>query len=123
MQAQDLVLLQCDSGVAKSLVAALTSSFRSIHHVSSLDELRTSIAKHRASIAILDIEKTSFVDVERLSHDFPTACIVCTHRCADEEMWTAALNAGAADLLPSSDTRGIVQAALKTGAAAHSTAA
>lgn len=123
MQAQDLVLLQWDSSVAQCLVAALASSFRSIHHVSSLDELRTSIAKHRASIAILDVERTSFMDVERLSHDFPAAAIVCTHRCADEEMWTAALNAGAADLLPSADTRGIVQAALKTGAADHSAAA
>jgi DNA-binding NarL/FixJ family response regulator len=123
MQAQDLVLLQCDSTVAQSLVAALSSSFRSIHHVGSLDEVRSSIAKHRASIAILDIERASFSDVERLSHDFPAASIVCTHRCADEEMWTAALNAGAADLLPSSDTRGIVQAALKTGATARSAAA
>jgi DNA-binding NarL/FixJ family response regulator len=123
MQAQNLVLLQCDSVVAQSLVAALSSSFRSIHHVSSLDEVRSSIAKHRASIAILDIEKASFSDVECLSHDFPAASIVCTHRCADEEMWTAALNAGAADLLPSCDTRGIVRAALKTGATARCAAA
>jgi DNA-binding NtrC family response regulator len=123
MQPQDLVLLQCDSNLAQSLVSALSSSFHSVHYVSSLDELRTSIAKHRASIAILDMEKASLSDVERLSHDFPAACIVCTHRCADEEMWTAAMNAGACDLVPSTDTRGVVQAVLRTGASARSAAA
>jgi len=123
MQTQDLVLLQWDSVVAQSLVAALSSSFRSIHHVSSLDEVRNSIAKHRSTIAILDIERASFADVERLVREFPAASIVCTHRCADEQMWTAALGAGASDLLPSFDTRGIVQAALKTGTAARSVAA
>jgi DNA-binding NarL/FixJ family response regulator len=123
MQAQDLVLFQCDSTVARSLVAALTNSFRSVHHVSSLGEVRSSIAKHRASIAILDIENASFSDVQSLLHDFPSAYIVCTHRCADEEMWTAALNAGAADLLPSADTPGIVQAALRTSAVSRSAAA
>ena len=123
MQTEDLVLLQWDSVVAQSLVAALSSSFRSIHHVSSLDEVRNSIAKHRSTIAILDIERASFADVERLVREFPAASIVCTHRCADEHMWTAALGAGASDLLPSFDTRGIVQAALKTGIAARSVAA
>jgi DNA-binding NtrC family response regulator len=123
MQPQDLVLLQCDSKIAQALVSALSNSFRSIHHVRSVDDLRTSIAKHRASIAILDMEQTSLSDVECLSRDFPTASIVCTHRCADEDMWTAAMNAGASDLLPSADTRGIVQAALRSGAAARSAAA
>jgi DNA-binding NarL/FixJ family response regulator len=123
MQVQTLVLLQRDSVIAQSLVVALSSSFHSVYHVSSLDELRNSIAKHRASIAILDMEKASFSEVERLARDFPAASIVCTHRCADEEMWTAALGAGASDLLPSFDTRGIVQAALKTSVVAGSAAA
>jgi DNA-binding NtrC family response regulator len=123
MRAQDVVLLQCDSRIAQSLVSALSNSFRSIHQVSSLDELRTSIAKHRTSIAILDMEKASLSEVKLLSHDFPAASIVCIHRCADEDMWTAAMNAGACDLVPSTDTRGVVQAALRTGATARSAAA
>lgn len=120
---QDLVLLQCDSNVAQSLVSALSNSFSSVHQVNSLGELRSSIAKHRASIAILDMEKATLSDVERLSREFPAACIVCTHRCADEEMWTAALNAGACDLCPATDTRSIVQAALRTSASVRSAAA
>lgn len=77
-----------------------------------MDELRASIAKHRAGVAILDIETAPLSEVERLSHDFPGACLVCTHRCADEEMWARALQAGAADVCPSTDTASIIRSVL-----------
>jgi len=117
------VLLQSDSGVAESLVAALSSCFDSVHLAHSLNELRTSIAQHRARVAILDLEKASLSDVKSLSGDFPGACIVCTHRCADEEMWTAALNAGAADVCPTSDTAAILRAALEHTSTSRTAAA
>src|SRR5271170_493416 len=123
MQPLNVVLLQSDSKVARSLLSSLSDSFRSIHLAKSLGELRTSMAKHRAAVAILDMETASFSDVERLSHDFPAACIVCTHRLADEEMWTAALNAGACDVCPPTDTRGILRAALGSGGLSRSVAA
>jgi hypothetical protein len=112
MQQFDVVLLQSDGRVAKSLVSALWPSVGSVREVNSLGELRTSIAKHRAEVAILDLEKASLSDVQYLAREFPGACIVCTHRCADEEMWAAALNAGASDVCPADDTRAILRAAL-----------
>jgi len=123
MQSQDLVILHCDPSVAETLLSALRISFRSIHHVTSVTELRASFAKHRPGIAILDIEKASLLELEHLSREFPGAGIICTHRCADEEMWAAALNAGACDLVSSYDMNGIVQAALRTGALARPAAA
>jgi len=114
MPSLHVVLLQSDSQVAQSLVSSLSNRFDSIHLTRSLGELRSSIARHRARIAIVDLEKASISDVKVLSADFPGACIVCTHRCADEEMWTAALNAGAADVCSTSDMRAIVQAAMGT---------
>lgn len=123
MQPLNVVLLQSDSRVAQSLVSALTSTFSSVHQVQSLGELRTSIAKHRAGIAILDMEAASLSDVEHLSREFPKACIVCTHRLADEDMWTAALNAGAVDVCPPSDTQGILRTALRNGPMTQSAAA
>ena len=123
MQAQELVVLHCNPTIAQLLVPALRNSFPSIHHVTSVQELRASIAKHRPSIAILDLENASLGDLQELAREFPGACIVCTHRCADEEMWAAALNAGAWDLICSFDTQGIVQAALRTGMAARVAAA
>jgi len=114
MPSLHVVLLQSDSEVAQSLVSALSNAFDSVHLTHSLSELRTSIARHRAHVAILDLEKASLSEVRNLCDDFPGACVVCTHRCADEEMWAAALNAGAADVYDSSDTRSIVQAARGT---------
>lgn len=114
MQAFDVILLQSDSQVAQSLVSALSPSVGSVRQVHSVGELRNSIAKHRAGIAILDIERTSLSEVEILTREFPAASIVCTHRCADEEMWAAALNAGASDVCRASDTSAIVHAALSS---------
>jgi DNA-binding NarL/FixJ family response regulator len=112
MQQFDVVLLQSDFRVAQSLVSALWPTVGSVREVNSLGELRTSIAKHRAEVAILDLEKASISDVQYLAQEFPGACIVCTHRCADEEMWAAALNAGASDVCPADDTQAILRAAL-----------
>jgi DNA-binding NtrC family response regulator len=123
MQPLNVVLLQSDSRVAESLVSALASSSTSVRQVKSLGELRNSIEKHVAGIAILDMEAASISDVARLSHEFPKARIVCTHRLADEDMWAAALNAGATDVCPPSDTRGILRAALGNGAITQSAAA
>jgi len=113
MQPLNVVLLQSDSRAAQALVSALANTFGAVHQVQSLGEVRTSIAKHRAHIAILDMEAASIADVEHLSREFPKACIVCTHRLADEDMWTAAMNAGAVDVYPPSDTRGILRTALQ----------
>jgi hypothetical protein len=113
MQPLNVVLLQSDSRAAQSLVSALANIFGAVHQVQSLGELRASIAKHRARIAILDMEAASISDIEHLSREFPKACIVCTHRLADEDLWTAALNAGAVDVYPPSDTRGILRTALQ----------
>ncbi len=112
MQSLSVVILQGDAGVSQSLVAALSQAFFSVQQVQSLDELRNRIAKHRAEVAILDIEAAPLPEVEHLSRDFSGVCIVCTHRVADEEMWAAALQAGAADVCPANDIPAILRAAL-----------
>jgi len=107
-----VVLLQSNPEVEQSLAATLLSSFRSVHAVRSLEELRAGILKHRARVVILDMEMAPLPEVERLSHEFPGLSVVCTHRLADEEMWTAALSAGASDICPTYDTHSILTAAL-----------
>jgi DNA-binding NarL/FixJ family response regulator len=115
MQFLNVVLFQQDLTLAQGLVIALADHFKSVRQAQSLEELRASIAKHRAVIAILDMEAVSIPDIEHLSQEFPTACIICTHRLADDRLWTAALNAGAVDMCPPSDTQGILRAALRNG--------
>jgi DNA-binding NarL/FixJ family response regulator len=123
MQPLNVVLLQSDPGTVQSLIAPLGSCFRSVHQARSFGDVRNSVAQHTAELVILDIEMASLPEVERLSRDFPRVCIVCNHRLADEQMWTAALTAGAADCCASSDPRSIVEAACRYGNCAQSMAA
>ncbi|HTA23672.1 MAG TPA: hypothetical protein VK763_09080 [Terriglobales bacterium] len=111
MQSLTVVLLEGDARVAESLVFALSQNFSSVQRVQSVGEVRNRIAKNRAEVAILDIEAAPLSEVEHLSHDFPGARIVCTHRLADETLWAAALQAGASDVCPANDITGIVRAA------------
>jgi DNA-binding NtrC family response regulator len=122
MQSLTVVLLQGDARIAESLISALSRGFSHVQQVQSLGEVRNRIAKHRSEVAILDIEAASLPEVKRLSQDFPGVRIVCTHRIADEEMWTAAMQAGATDVCPANDTACIVRAALGS-LQSHSTAA
>jgi DNA-binding NtrC family response regulator len=112
MQPLNVVLLQSDSGISQNLVASLSASDQHVHLARSSEELRRSIVNYHAGAVIVDLEAAPLSEVERLSHDFPDVSIVCNHRIADEQMWTASLTAGAADCCPSSDTKAIAKAAL-----------
>lgn len=114
MQSFSVVLQQSDPQIAQSLASSLSDSFKLVQVNGSLGELRRSIARHRAGVAVLDMEEISLSDVEILSREFPGINIVCTHRLADEKLWAEALNAGAADVCPSNDTAAIVAATKRT---------
>lgn len=112
MQPLNVVLLQSDSTISRNLIASLSDAENRVHLARSSNELRSSIVNHHANAVILDMEVSSLSDVEQLSREFPQVSIVCNHRLADEQMWTATLTAGAKDCCPSSDTKGIARAAL-----------
>jgi DNA-binding NarL/FixJ family response regulator len=112
MNPLNVVLLQGDPKNVRSLAASLCHHFPAIHTAWSFADLREKIVRHRAQLVIVDMEMASMSDIQVLHRDFPVVGIVCTHRVADEDMWMAALDAGAADVCPSSDTRSIVTAAL-----------
>jgi DNA-binding response OmpR family regulator len=117
MKPLSIVVCQSDSRLAQSLAASLCNYFRSVQVLSSVEEVRTAALRRRADVAILDMEMACLPEVERLHRDFSGLCIVCTHRLADEEMWTAVLNAGASDICHSADTQGILMAALRNAKA------
>jgi DNA-binding NarL/FixJ family response regulator len=108
-----VAILQSDSRTVRSLASSLCHHFHAIHAARSMEELREAIAKHRPEVAILDVEMVPLSEIERLHREFTGVCIVATHRLADEEMWTAALAAGAADVCSSRDTPSIVNSALR----------
>ena len=115
MKPLSVVLLQTDAGTSRALAASLCHHFHAIFCVNSITELRESVLKHRPEVAVIDIELANLSEVQQMSRDLPGMCIVCTHRLADEEMWTAALGAGATDVCRSRDTRAIVTSTLRYG--------
>jgi DNA-binding response OmpR family regulator len=111
MQALTIVVFQRDPRLAQALASTLSIHYHSVHVAGSIEELLTDIPRYRADVAVLDIEASCLAEVTRLHREFPTVSIVCTHRVADEEMWAAALNAGASDMCPAFDTQEILMSA------------
>jgi len=119
---QSVVVLEKDPKVARSLAGGLRPHF-SVHVIQSREELREKLNKNRPEAVVLNIEYWRLTEVESLHHDFPELPIVCTHRIPDEEMWMAALEAGASDVCPTDDVETVLTSvrrsmALSRGAAA-----
>ncbi len=123
MRSLNVVVASHDSQTAMQLAASLNQHFHSVSVANSLEEMRRAIPKHRAQLAIVDLELASLTDVEQLSHEFGHTSIVCTHRIPDEEMWASALAAGAIDCCQNADASGIVQAVTRNVRLARSNAA
>lgn len=118
-----IVVLARDPEMAQSLAGGLRRHFPSVHLTHSRDELRDEVAKNSPQAVILDIEHSRLVDVENLHRDFPALPIVCTHRIPDEEMWMAALEAGAADVCAADDVSNVLTSVLRSVAMARLAAA
>ena len=121
--AQSVVVLERDPKVAQSLAGGLRTHFHFVHLTGSRDELRAQVTTNRPEAVVLDIEYSRLTDVRSLHHDFPALPIVCTHRIPDEEMWMAALEAGASDMCPSDDVQNVLTSVLRSVALAGSASA
>lgn len=118
----NVVVLEKDPGVARSLAGGLRPHF-SVHLTCSREELRDNVARTNPQAVIFNIEYWRLTDVESLRRDFPELPIVCTHRIPDEEMWMAALAAGATDVCPGDDVGNVLTSVLRNTAIARSAAA
>ena len=118
-----VVVLESNPKVAQSLAGQLSSHFHSVHLASSGDELRERVARNRPEVVILDMESSRLIDVRNLHRDFPSLPIVCTHRIPDDELWVAALEAGASDVCPADDVQNVLTSVLRNVAISHSAAA
>ena len=118
-----VVVLANDPMVAKSLAGGLRPHFQTVHITRSRDEMRDKVAKNKPGAVVLDIESSLLTDVESLHRDFPALPIVCTHRIPDEEMWMAALDAGAVDVCPSDDVNNVLTSVLRSLAISQGAAA
>jgi DNA-binding NtrC family response regulator len=113
MERTNVVLYNKDVEVAKLLADGLAGHVRSTFLAQSCDEIRPTVAQHRAGVLVLDVEGLSLDVVQRLRQEFPALSIVCTHRLADEELWAEALTRGAADICAPRNTQDVVQSVLR----------
>jgi len=118
---QSVVVLERDPKVARSLASGLRPHF-SVCVIRSNEDLREKVAKNRPEAVVLNIEYWRLTDIESLRRDFPALPIVCTHRAPDEEMWMAAMEAGASDVCPADDAA-IVLTSVRQSMALSRTAA
>ena len=118
-----VVVLETDPRVAQSLAGKLSSHFHAVHLTRTGDEVRERVAKNRPEAVVLDMEQSPLNDVRRLHDDFPSLPIVCTHRLPDEQLWIAALEAGASDVCQSNDVQDVLTSVLRSVALAKSAAA
>lgn len=119
----NVVVIESDAGVAKALSGGLSSHFHSVQLTRSGEELRERVAKNRPEAVILDMEYSRLSDVRNLRNDFPSLPIVCTHRIPDEELWIAALEAGASDVCRTDDVPNVISTVLRSVAVAKAAVA
>jgi DNA-binding NarL/FixJ family response regulator len=117
------VVLESDPKLAQSLAGGLSSHFNSVLLTRSRDEFRERISGSRPEVVIVDMEHSRLSDVSNLHADFPTLPIVCTYRVPDDELWIAAIEAGASDVCPSGDVKNVLNSALRSMAVAKSATA
>ncbi len=120
--AQSVVLLEKDANIARSLAGGLRPHF-AVHLTGSREEMRETVARSRPEAVVVNIEHWRLTEVESLHRDFPELPIVCTHRVPDEEMWMAALEAGASDVCPADDAVNVLASVLRSRALARAAAA
>jgi DNA-binding NarL/FixJ family response regulator len=123
MKPLSVVVAHSNSKTAEMLARSLHNHFRVVNVAGDLDQLRHAIPRHRADVAIIDLEMAALKEVQQLKREFAGTRIICTHRLADEKMWTEALSAGAVDCCSASDVRAIVLAACDTKPLSHAHAA
>ncbi len=109
-----IVVLESDPKTAQSLAGGLRSHFHSVYLTRSRDEMRDKVAQNRPEAVVFDIESSRLTDVANLHNDFPALPIVCTHRVPDEEMWMAALQAGASDVCAATDVENVLTSVLRS---------
>ena len=123
MQLLNVVIAISDPKAAADLASKLNPHFHSVAVARSADEARNAIPKHRAELAVIDLETVGIEEVEQLCRDFRNTSVVCTHRLADDEMWSLALEAGAIDCCFTEDVGGILQAVNRNVRVSKATAA
>jgi len=115
MQSLSILIAQMDDRTGDLLAANLRTHFREIRRVQGVNELWEGFSSNEEPYAIIvDLALIDFQRLQEICQRFRNTAVICTHRLADDEMWTAALAAGAADCCIPNDITSILRAASST---------
>jgi DNA-binding NarL/FixJ family response regulator len=110
MQPLPVFIAQADPKLGAEFVAKLQIHFRDIRLIKTLPELRSSLAQSKPYALIVDLDMIGFAELREICRSCPQTVVISTHRLADEAMWIASLEAGAADCCAASDLAGMLRA-------------
>ncbi|HZU22337.1 MAG TPA: hypothetical protein VE998_05855 [Terriglobales bacterium] len=111
MQSPTILIANSDPARVALIARGLSPHSSKLVTATSGETLRNAVLKHRAEVVIADLETVSLDDVRRLRNELAGVSVVCTHRVPDEQMWAAALEAGADDCCCTADVDDVVRAA------------
>ncbi len=115
MEPLSLVIYHNDPKTAQTLAVSLSQHFGPVNRVSKHEEIRSAVSWHHADVLVLDLESSRSDEIGRLHKEFPSLRIVATHRLADDDLWTEAMNQGATDVCEPRDDQ-VVSSVLRGGA-------
>jgi DNA-binding response OmpR family regulator len=118
-----VVVVENNPQLAQSLAGGLASHLFSVQLTGSGEELWERVSRNRPEAVVLDMEYSRLTDVRNLHHDFPSLPIVCTHRVPDDELWVAAMEAGASDVCSAGDVQDVLRSLLRNLARVNAAAA
>src|SRR5258708_13563753 len=97
MKPLSIVIAYSSPKHAEALCRALDSHCGVMNVAANFQELLTAIPRHRADVAIVDLELAGLTDIQQLVRQFPATALICTHRLADDRIWAKQLPAAAPD--------------------------
>lgn len=110
MRPISIVFAHRNPALSDSVVRSIQQQFGNVATVRSKDEVRSTIARLRAQLAVVDLELINFSELGELCREFPATAFVCTHRLADDTMWSQSLAMGAVDCCLPGDLPNILRA-------------
>ena|SRR5579863_7348489 len=79
MKPLSVIVAQSNAKTGEFLTKSLFNHFRVVHSADNLNELLNSIPKHRADVAVVDLELADLKQLQELTLQFSSTKIVCTH--------------------------------------------
>ncbi len=111
MRSISVVIVSQDSARLLGLPTPADILFLKVAIVNVPANVRDTIARCRAELAIIDLELITFSDFAALCHEFPDTAFISTHRLADDELWAQSLASGAIDCCRNADLLAVISAA------------